>query len=252
MTNATEPRHNVESNPDVYFRFHYGSIVGMTEYYRPPYARKKQERKSLISFADEDDTIIYDPDSPTKSLSCPGFSVHMDQVEEFSVDENSDDDDDGDSRESLDPMELFDSDEENAMQVDTHDREEKNCRGPGTMNWESSTTLQDLWSSNNAIHKRFNDGYSNVTDFLAENSENVREVSVLIERNTHQVSKPNDTLARDSHQLSKTKNMVKSKIAMFESLQKKNEDYTRSAPRPLGRNNRPLGNNNRGRPGWAV
>ena len=58
---------------------HYGSIIGMTQFYRPAAAMPKKEeeekqRKILVSFAHENDTFYFDPSFPTQSLSCPDFN----------------------------------------------------------------------------------------------------------------------------------------------------------------------------------
>ena len=225
MTRPTEQLRRVESVPSLDFRMHYGSIIGMTQYYRPSYAapspKKIEPRKTMVSFAKEDDTFYFDPSFPPKSLSCPDFKYNPKEDDEL-------------ENEKTTVCQLDSIDEESEARLE-ETPEKTNAQGN-----ECDQDLSESFFSAGARKDVLRDHKENIgTRMVFKNSPKksgqLQEACVLIERKRdapkQQQQHNNNTLDRDRDQLKNTKNLVNSKIAMFESLQKNNGNQSSNLSR---------------------
>ena len=257
---------------------HYGSIVGMTQYYRPACLAKKEERKSLVSFAEVDDTLLFDPSFPTQSLSCPDFNYdHTDESEsedeEFmklpdpakeACDEKLREDkvEKKDEKKSKNVKEAVKKSKKETSKKSKKETSKKNkkqtkqdtdakLRKPTSLNecvqkeneenrevekstektnhiekQEASVLVErttDIVQGKSSLVERDNKEYvGSLFSFDAANEYvapriRSKETCMVIQRATDHFQKKSSTLERDSRQLGKAKNLVASRLAMFEA-----------------------------------
>ena len=201
---------------------HYGSIIGMTQYYRPAAAMsEKEERKTVISFG-ENDTCYFDPSFPTKSMSCPDFNYdHTEESDSEDAKENTADASDEQPQVASIGLQIIHEDQENQPLNDKQNEAETKLKKKKKK--ARAAMIKDLRDIHARIQNANKSGRRKKTSGSStKKKENPKEMSVLIDRKNCCQQK-STSLERDHDQLGSAKNLVASRRAMFESLQK-NDD----------------------------
>ena len=211
----------------------------MTQYYRPACLANKEERKSLVSFAEADDTLLFDPDFPTRSLSCPDFNYDHEEESE-SEDEKIE--------KLSDPIEKKAEDTQkgkNESKQDTNvetavnsgnantcvEKESQKVAKPTKKVSEKSSKVATLETkktdvvqekeSTTPLERDNKEFVGSLFSFDAANEYvapriRSKETCMVIQRATDHLQK-SSTLERDRRQLGKAKNLVAARLAMFET-----------------------------------
>mmetsp|Transcript_4027 Transcript_4027/g.7738 ORF Transcript_4027/g.7738 Transcript_4027/m.7738 type:complete len:229 (-) Transcript_4027:174-860(-) len=218
------------------FRMQYGSIVGMTQYYRPACLKKKEERKSLVSFAETNDTLLFDPSRPTRSLSCPDFDYDPDEsdsedekIEKLPdpIEKKADKNKKGQNQTKQDTkVERVNPGDTNAC-VQKEDRKAAKPTTKTSKKWAKvslapkSDIVQEKKSTITVErdHKEFVGSlfsFDAANEYVAPRMRS-KETCMVIQRATDHLQNKNSTLERDRRQLGKAKNLVAARLAIFES-----------------------------------
>jgi len=213
------------------FRMHYGSIIGMTQYYRPTCLAKKEDRQSLVSFAEVDDTLLFDPSFPTQSLSCPDFDYHHEEsdtkdekFEKLSVVTAKKEQSSASAKEQTHVEHVNPTSANLCVQrekLNATKSNEKASKG-GAKGLVETKTDKVRKNSASTVERDGKELVGSLFSFDAANEyvapkSRSKEICMVIHRATDPMQKMNSTLERDRRQLGKAKNLVASRLAMFES-----------------------------------